>query len=431
MPQLIELIRIKSLLMLLLLLSRRVLGFSSSTLSTSRLLSYSRSLPTSTSRLFSEKRKNERIKSWRKTQASSASPTATATIVTTAPKGDIVDASLSTLSMEPDLLDGLVIERQGDRLIVELLSPVSEASSKKNSTSVSDPYVLCSQRTSLTSANIVVGDVISLRLLRGRGRASDSEDDNDGGSSDISEGVAIACKERKNILERPVASNPNSLQFKYIASNIDHMFIVTSSTPTVPLITIDRYLVIAHLLGMGVTIILNKNDLSTTNDYYSSISHYPALGYDIHRVSNTGEGVAQLIAQLANKTSIFVGQSGVGKSSLINRILPLANIRTGGLTQKINMGSHTTSNARLYHVDCGDGHFGNIIDSPGIREFGLWHLDPKEIAEGFPEIYEASRQCKFRNCKHSENEVGCAVRARYEAGLINKYRLKHYFELTS
>lgn len=300
-----------------------------------------------TSRLFSEKRKAERVKQWQKKRPGDTTGTV------------IGEQTQPMAAMEEGLLGGLVIERQGDRLLVELAS--SQQSNPND-------YILCSQKSSLASATIVVGDHIYLRRIAG--------------STD--EGVAVGYKDRRNLLERPVASNPNAMQFKQIASNIDQMFIVTCCVPLVPLITIDRYLVIAHLHGVNATIILNKNDLEGSEEFAKYLEHYPSLGYRVLKVSNTGEGLPELMEALANKTSIFCGQSGVGKSSLINMILPDENIRTGGLTQKIQMGSHTTSNARLYHLACG----GDLIDSPGIREYGLWHLDERDIQEGFKEIFE-------------------------------------------
>ena len=358
-------------------------------------------------RLFSEKRKVERVKEWRKKKLQD--PHASKGIQTPSEIEDLRDDQGVGA-----LLNGIVIERQGDRLLVEVTDQTVNTTEHEHEEE--ERFVVCSQKkSSLVNANIVVGDRIQFRRIIASG------------SSSSSEGVAVSFKERRNMLERPVSSNANSLQMKQIAANIDQMVIVTCCQPVVPLVSIDRYLVIATQLNMTALIVLNKNDLNCSAEFYHYLSHYPSLGYNILKVSNSGEGIPLLQSHLVNKTSIFVGQSGVGKSSLINLILPEANIRTGGLTQKVQMGSHTTSNARLHHLSSG----GDLIDSPGIREFGLWHLDRASIEEGFTEIHAASKLCKFRNCKHSEAELGCAVRARYNAGLINRYRLKHYFELTS
>jgi ribosome biogenesis GTPase len=293
------------------------------------------------------------------------------------------------------VMEGLVIERQGDRLKVE----ISE-----------QEIISCNQRASLESINIVVGDTVILKRL----------------SNTTGDGVALSYRERRNIIERPVSSNPNSMLFKQIASNVEHMVIVVSCTPLVPLVSIDRYLVIAELKGMDATVVLNKNDLTCASDYARYLEHYPALGYNLIKTSTSDNaGLDELRASLSDRTSIFVGQSGVGKSSLINSLLPDENLRVGDLTTKLSVGSHTTSNARMYRLQSG----GKLIDSPGIREFGLWHLDVRSLTEGFKEICTASSQCKFSNCKHLEFERGCAVQAQFKEGVINPYRMKHYLEL--
>ena len=303
---------------------------------------------------------------------------------------EVVDVSQSE--------EGLVIERQGDRLIVEVISSSNQTE-----------LITCIQRSSLEAASIVVGDCVYFHRL---------EDASD-------EGIAIGYKERRNVLARPLSSNPNAMQFKQIASNIDHMVIVVACLPIVPPVTIDRYLVVSELMNMKTTIVINKCDLECSPALYQQLQHYPALGYEVLQTSQSGQGLDELRQSLKGSTSIFVGQSGVGKSSLIKAVLPNFDIRVGELTTKLKVGSHTTSNARLYHLPFG----GDLIDSPGIREFGLWHLDDDSINRGFKEIHQASKSCKFRNCRHTENEFGCRVRMNVEAGLINQSRLQHYFDL--
>ena len=341
----------------------------------------------SSTRLLSEKRKPEKLQSWKR---KSLQPTSR---VQRNDKSGVAEAvDLSTAE------EGLVIERQGDRLLVELTHSSNQVE-----------LIICIQRTSLEAASIVVGDRVYFHRL---------EDGSD-------EGVAVGYKERKNILARPLSSNPNAMQFKQIASNVDHMVIVVACIPIVPPITIDRYLVVSELMSMKATIVVNKCDLECAPTLFQQLQHYPALGYEVLPTSQNGEGLDELKQSLKGSTSIFVGQSGVGKSSLIKAVMPSVDIRVGELTTKLQVGSHTTSNARLYHLPFG----GDLIDSPGIREFGLWHLDEESIHRGFKEIHQASKSCKFRNCRHTEGEIGCAVRKNAEAGLINMSRLRHYFDL--
>ena len=132
----------------------------------------------------------------------------------------------------------------------------------------------------------------------------------------------------------------------------------------------------------------------------------------------------KLNALLSDGTSIFVGQSGVGKSSLINYILPTVNAQVGGISETSGLGQHTTTSSRLYHLPQG----GNLIDSPGIREFGLWHLEPDQITKGYREFQYVLGSCKFRDCKHL-NDPGCALREAVEAGRISPIRYENYHRL--
>ena len=337
------------------------------------------------SRLFSEKRKPERLQSWRRKSRQHPLDRDPRTR-----DSEVIDLS--------DAEEGLVVERQGDRLLVEVAGGPDQTE-----------LLTCVQRASLETAGIVVGDRVYFRRL-----------------DDVTkEGLAIGYKERKSILARPLSSNPNAMQFKQIASNVDHMVVVVACKPTVPPITIDRYLVVAEVMNMRATIVVNKSDLDCSKALQEQLLHYPGLGYRVLQASHNGDGLDELKECLEDSTSIFVGQSGVGKSSLINAILPDVSIRVGDLTTKLQVGSHTTSNARLYHLPFG----GDLIDSPGIREFGLWHLDDESIKRGFKEINQASKSCKFRNCRHTESEIGCAVRKNLDEGFISMARLRHYFEL--
>ena len=151
------------------------------------------------------------------------------------------------------------------------------------------------------------------------------------------------------------------------------------------------------------------------------LSTYVALGYSVLKVSAKRDGLESLNAALQSRTSIFVGQSGVGKSSLVNALLPEANIRVGALSENTLKGTHTTTTAQLMHLRCG----GRLIDSPGIREFGLWHMNRQQIEQGFIEFQPFLGTCKFRDCEH-RSEPNCALLEAVAAGKISAHRLASY-----
>ena len=171
---------------------------------------------------------------------------------------------------------------------------------------------------------------------------------------------------------------------------------------------------------------LNKTDLIPPNhEVFEQMSIYENLGYDILQVSSFNlESMHPLNNCLSNKTSVFVGQSGVGKSSLVNALLPGADTAVAELSDNSGLGTHTTTTSRLYRLPDG----GILIDSPGIREFGMDHLDPAEIATGFIEVAEFSESCKFRDCHHIK-EPGCAVKAACNSGEIHPQRYQNYLHL--
>jgi ribosome biogenesis GTPase len=148
---------------------------------------------------------------------------------------------------------------------------------------------------------------------------------------------------------------------------------------------------------------------------------YPGLGYRIIHTSSKRGGLGELHAALREHTSVFVGQSGVGKSSLVNALLPQAGLRVGALSENTLKGTHTTTTAQLFHLDCG----GALIDSPGIREFGLWHMTREQVERGFREFRPFLGNCKFRDCQHRQ-EPGCAILSALEAGEISAGRLDSY-----
>lgn len=237
-------------------------------------------------------------------------------------------------------------------------------------------------------------------------------------------GVITDLEPRKNLLSRPDKRGT----VKAIASNIDQLFIVVTTQPQLSLSLVDRYLVASELLSITPVIVLNKVDLiddDTMQVIRKQLDVYESLGYRILFTSTKQDhGLDSLLAQLAGKTSIFVGQSGVGKSSLIQKILPEEKIRVGKLSDATGLGKHTTSSSRLYHIAAG----GAIIDSPGIREFALWKAPVEDIQRGFREFLPYIGKCQFNDCQHA-TEPGCAISAASKQGDIDMSRLDSYHDI--
>ncbi len=231
-------------------------------------------------------------------------------------------------------------------------------------------------------------------------------------------------KPRRSLLARPDARGKQ----KIIAANIDQILIVCASHPELNEGLLDRYLVAATLTGIKPVIVLNKTDLLDKKQlmhYRERLSTYRQLDYPIiYTSAHEDKAFHQLSEYLREKTSILVGQSGVGKSSLLNRLLPEVNARIGEVSSATGKGRHTTTTARLYHLP----DSGSLIDSPGIREFGLWNVSPEQLTQGFPEFVAREGQCRFRNCRH-RNEPGCAVLDAVEKEEISCERHASYLRI--
>jgi ribosome biogenesis GTPase / thiamine phosphate phosphatase len=239
-------------------------------------------------------------------------------------------------------------------------------------------------------------------------------------------GIIEAVQERKTEFMRPDFYDG----VKTVAANVDQIIIVSAVVPELSLNIIDRYLVACETMRIKPIIVLNKVDLLSTDQRQrmaDKLAIYQDIGYQTLFVSKqTGEGIAELRTRLQDHVSIFVGQSGVGKSSLINLFLPerLQPANIGEISQASRLGQHTTTTAKLYHLVEG----GSIIDSPGVREFGLWHLEPAQISQGFIEFAPYLGTCQFRDCTH-QHDPGCALQQAVGQNKISATRFENYHRI--
>ncbi len=238
---------------------------------------------------------------------------------------------------------------------------------------------------------------------------------------DETTGVVLALEPRTNYLARPDRRG----QAKVVAANIDQLMIVSAVKPALNTRLIDRYLVAAELSDITPLIVFNKIDLPDKikmNDFQEQLSIYTELGYQVVFTSaKQDKGISDLQSILVDKISVFVGHSGVGKSSIINALLPESPAEVGEISDSTQKGRHTTTLAQLYHLPNG----GNLIDSPGIREFGLWQVKLQQAAEGFIEFRPYLRHCRFRDCLHEE-EPGCRILEAVKEGKITDMRWDSY-----
>lgn len=215
-----------------------------------------------------------------------------------------------------------------------------------------------------------------------------------------------------------------------MAANLDQVAIVIAPEPAPSRDLLDRYLVAVLSLGIEPLIVANKAELlpaaaADRPEPFSRLDEYRSLGHAVTETSCKGDpGVAGLLPRLQGRTSIVVGQSGVGKSSLVNALVPDLELQTQELSRSTGKGRHTTTTTLMYRLPGS----GRLIDSPGVWEYGLWDMDQSELLHGYPEFARAPGHCRFANCRHL-HEPGCAVQAGAEAGLYPAWRLESYRRL--
>jgi len=238
------------------------------------------------------------------------------------------------------------------------------------------------------------------------------------------QGVIEAIIERGTLLTRTTASQ----RTKPLAANINQMVIVCAISPPIDDLLIDKYLVAAEHNSISAVLVINKIDLFSAISESATrqlMSIYENIGCRLlYTSAKINAGVDVLSEQLKDRASILVGQSGVGKSSLINTLLPDQKARVGALVKLHGFGAHTTSTTTLFHLPQG----GDLIDSPGVRNYRLHQLTHKQITDGYREINHLAGQCKFRNCSHI-NEQNCAVISAVSHGDIAKRRYENFLKL--
>ena len=216
-----------------------------------------------------------------------------------------------------------------------------------------------------------------------------------------------------------------------IAANLDQVLVVIAVEPAPSKDLVERYLLAVHSLEIAPVLVVNKTDLEQPGADPSGASalgrldQYRALGYAVVRTCcKTEPGVSHLAPLLKDRTSILVGQSGVGKSSLVRALLPDLEIQVGALSRVTGKGTHTTTTTTLFNLPGG----GYLMDSPGVWEYGLWKLDEKDVARGFVEFRPYLDICRFNDCAHV-SEPGCAVKLAVDTGAIAAWRYASYLRL--
>lgn len=306
-----------------------------------------------------------------------------------------IQPSLEDTNSLGDLSDGRVISRFGKQAIVE--------------TSTADRVQhKCYIRRTIKS--VVCGDNVVFR-------PSITKEERDRGIIEI-------VVDRKSTLSRPDYYDG----VKPIAANIDQIIVVSSIAPALSTHIIDRYLVACEHAEIEPVLVINKVELLDANgleQVEKELAVYSQIGYNVIMASCvTQQGLDGLAAVLKDKVNVLVGQSGVGKSSLINQLLPDSQEVVGEISGNSGLGQHTTTAAKLIPFSLG----GELIDSPGVREFGLWHLPVQEITHGFIEFREYLGGCKFSDCKH-RNDPGCLIREAVENNTIDFNRYQSYLKI--
>lgn len=294
------------------------------------------------------------------------------------------------------LTEGLVVAHLGKGIAVEVGENLdTEAKATPGS------IILCQTLRKLDT--VVVGDRVLISL------------------SSPEQGRIEQLLPRRSVLQRPSRGD----QIRPVAANIDTIFVVFAAEPECDFLLLDQYLAICENCNIDAALVFNKIDLPHAESVERELQNYLALGYSLHRVSaNQGIGIEALQKVLSTQTSLFAGQSGVGKSSLTNALLPDKTLKINSVSETTRHGRHTTTAATLYHLPGG----GDLIDSPGVAIFGLAGLSEAQLAWGYREFHPYIGQCRFNDCRHV-NDKDCAVREAAEHGNIPVSRYRRFLKL--
>ncbi len=237
---------------------------------------------------------------------------------------------------------------------------------------------------------------------------------------DDSDGLVIRLHPRETELARPSRRGDREV----LAANISQVVVVAAPAPPPDPFLVDRYLAAAELMGATACLAYNKMDLDP-QAVAMDLSEFEILDYPVIRLcARDGSGLEELRRQLEGHTSILVGHSGVGKSSIINALLPDADLRTAALSEATGEGRHTTTASVLHHLPTG----GELIDSPGVRDYAPSPIPIREVSHGFREIFSREPDCRFRDCLHLD-EPECAIKQAVESGEVSERRYESYRRL--
>jgi len=283
------------------------------------------------------------------------------------------------------LSEGLVIAHLGKGIAVE----------------VGNQTVLCQTLRKLDT--VVVGDKVLISM------------------SSPDQGRIEEILPRRSVLQRPARGD----QIRPVAANLDTIFVVFAAEPECDFLLLDQYLAICENSNIDAALVLNKIDLGCSDAVEQELQNYQNLGYRLYRVSaKQNIELEPLRIALSTQTSMFAGQSGVGKSSLTNALLPDKRLKINSVSETTRHGRHTTTAATLYHLPFG----GDLIDSPGVAIFGLAGLTEAQLAWGYREFHPFIGKCRFNDCRHV-NDKECAVREASENGNIPYNRYQRFLKL--